>query len=75
MGFISDKEQLSDLNDKNVLFDIWKILGGDIKNHITLNNCRILLLAIMGTYVEPSIIKEEEKLIKIHDKAFGRFNE
>jgi hypothetical protein len=38
---------------------MWKNLGGETKNHVTLNNLRIFLLAIMGTLVEPGLNKEE----------------
>jgi hypothetical protein len=41
------------------MIDIWKLLGGEIRNHVTLNNIRILLLAIMGTLIEPNLNKEE----------------
>jgi hypothetical protein len=39
--------------------EIWRQLGGEIKQHITLNNLRIFLLAIMGTLVEPGLNKAE----------------
>jgi hypothetical protein len=38
---------------------MWKNLGGEVKNHVTLNNLRIFLLAITGTFVEPGLKKEE----------------
>lgn len=69
MGFLSEKQLNSYENiynvrggdqDKNVVFEMWKNLGGEIRNHITLNNLRIFLLAIMGTYVEPSLNREEQ---------------
>jgi hypothetical protein len=31
---------------------LWKILGGDYYGHITLNNLRMLLLAIKGLHVQ-----------------------
>jgi len=41
---------------------------------ITLNNLRIFLLAIMGTFVEPTgLIKSEQKLQRL--SAYGHFNE
>lgn len=39
------------------MLDIWRILGGEIRNHVTLNNIRIFLLAIMGSFVEPMLNK------------------
>ncbi len=64
LGFIDAKllaAQQSDHDethlDKNIVFDMWKHLGGEAKNHITLNNLRIFLLAIMGTFIEPGINK------------------
>jgi MFS-type transporter involved in bile tolerance (Atg22 family) len=44
--------------DKNIVFEMWKSLGGEIKAHVTLNNLRIFLFAIMGTFVEPGLPKE-----------------
>ena len=38
---------------------VWKVLGGEVRKHVTLNNLRILLLGIMGTFIEPSLNKEE----------------
>lgn len=57
--------------DKNFVFDIWKHLGGESKNHITLNNLRIFLLSILGIFVEPSINKENQKLFKVTNHGYG----
>ena len=38
---------------------MWKTLGGELKKHVTLNNLRIFLLAIMGTFVEPLLNKDD----------------
>ena len=39
--------------------EVWRQLGGEIRSIITLNNLRIFLLAIMGTFVEPGLNKAE----------------
>lgn len=57
LGFITEKLALDNGAENNVLKDIWKHLGGEEKSHVTLNNVRMFLLAIMGTYVEPSLNK------------------
>jgi len=56
-------------------FEIWRLLGGSEKAHVTLNNLRIFLLAIMGTFIEPALKKEEQELVKIGKDTFGQFNE
>lgn len=54
---------------------MWKNLGGEIKAHVTLNNLRIFLFAIMGTFVEPGLPRETQKLTKIDNNEYGFFNE
>jgi len=34
---------------------LWKILGGPYFNHVTLNNLRMMLLAIKGLHVQPDV--------------------
>lgn len=46
-----------------------------MKNHITLNNLRIFLLAVGGTYVEPGLPRDEQSLHKIDNNEYGYFNE
>ena len=58
-----------------MIADIWKILGGEIRNHVTLNNIRIFLLAIMGSFVEPMLDKNSQNLCKLYECSFGQFNE
>lgn len=53
---------------------IWQNLGGLAKDQITLNNVRIFLLAVMGTYIEPGLNREEQNLSKL-DNDFGLFND
>ena len=61
LGFMIEVSQESHQRDdeKNMLFELWRVLGGEVKQHITLNNLRIFLLAIMGTYCEPGIKRDE----------------
>jgi len=42
--------QKSDKQDQ-LLVMLWKILGGEYYGHVTLNNLRMLLLAIKGLHV------------------------
>lgn len=46
-----------------------------MKNHVTLNNLRIFLFAIMGTFVEPSLNRSEQTLVKMDHNEYGYFNE
>jgi hypothetical protein len=69
MGFLNENQlnsyektynaQKNSEADKNIVFEMWRNLGGEARNHVTLNNLRIFLLAIMGTYVEPGLNKDE----------------
>jgi hypothetical protein len=34
---------------------LWKILGGPYFAHVTLNNLRMMLLAIKGLHVQPDV--------------------
>ena len=49
-------------NEGEMIAEIWKYLGGDVKGHITLNNLRMFLLAIMGTFVEPTLNRDTQQL-------------
>ena len=48
---------------------IWKNLAGEVRNHVTLNNVRIFLLAVMGTFTEPGLPKGEQNLSKVEDDS------
>jgi hypothetical protein len=50
-------------------------LGGDIRNQVTLNNVRIFLLAVMGTFTEPGLPRNEQNLTKFDDNEYGMFND
>ena len=67
LGFINEKflqdidaeEKSENLDLDNLVIKIWKNLAGDAKGHVTLNNVRIFLLAVMGTYTDPGIPRSE----------------
>lgn len=63
MGFIKEKVEQDQLS----VNEIWKVLGGDARGHITLNNLRIFLLAIQNILIEhgPSISRENLKKLPI----------
>ena len=73
MGFANEQSSEIQKKDGDIMFELWRVLGGEIKQHVTLNNLRIFLLAIMGTYCEPGIKKEEQNLSKLD--LFGQFND
>lgn len=62
-------------HEKALVQCMWKSLGGELRNHVTLNNCRIFLLAIMGTLIEPNLRREEQTLTKVYEDCYGQFNE
>ena len=41
---------------------MWKTLAGEAKGHVTLNNVRIFLLAMMGTYTDPGLPRADQNL-------------
>lgn len=47
MGFLDKK-----LSSEQPVEEIWKVLGGHYYEHVTLNNLRILLLAIQNVLIE-----------------------
>ena len=68
LGFIDQKylekvsleEKSEDLTPQySSMQGIWSNLGGESKGHITLNNLRIFLLSVMGTFVEPTLNRDE----------------
>lgn len=56
---IENEEKSENLNSDNLVSKIWKNLAGDAKGHVTLNNVRIFLLAVMGTFTDPGIPRAE----------------
>jgi hypothetical protein len=55
---------------------LWKILGGDFYEHVTLNNLRMMLLAIKGLHVTPDAefgegTKDFIDLAKVGEKEQG----
>ena len=85
LGFIDQKYlEKIDLEEKseniqqtsdNVVMRIWKNLAGEVRNHVTLNNVRIFLLAVMGTFTEPGLPKGEQNLAKVDENEYGLFND
>ena len=51
---------------------LWIILGGEHRKHVTLNNLRILLLAIKGLHVQPDVPLSESNAISL-DNGIGKF--
>lgn len=52
--------------------NFWIILGGEHYKHVTLNNLRILLLAIKGLHVQPDVPLSESNAITLA-KGIGKF--
>ncbi len=80
LGFIDQKYlELMTLEERttpNLILLIWQNLGGVVKEQNTLNNVRIFLLAVMGTYIEPGLNRDEQNLQKLDGgNEFGLFND
>lgn len=68
-------ERSENLTGSSLLQSIWSNLGGDVRNNVTLNNLRIFLFAIMGTFIEPLLDRHDQTLGKIDNNEYGYFNE
>ena len=77
-------ENMFDLNENDHepnLVTLWRVLGGDYYGHITLNNLRMILMAIKGLHVQPDQ-KHEGDVINLNklqtddqnDTHLGIFN-
>ena len=62
LGFVKDytteemEVKVRDLEkQEQKILCLWKILGGEFYGHVTLNNLRMILLAIKGLHVQPDI--------------------
>ena len=55
LGFISDNQAIQENDKENltIVYELWRNLGGELRSHVTLNNVRMFLLAIMGAFAEP----------------------
>lgn len=47
------------LEEHEMFIEIWKQLGGKERSLVTLNNLRIFLFAIMGTFIEPNLDRKD----------------
>jgi len=58
--FIQKIETEVEASTKNLLLEIWANLGGNSSGHVTLNNLRIFLLAVCGTFAEPGGLSRQD---------------
>ena len=56
---VEAEENSENLQSDDLVNKIWKNLAGETKGHVTLNNARIFLLAVMGTYTEPGLPRDQ----------------
>jgi len=56
---VESEENSENLHSDDLVNKIWKNLAGETKGHVTLNNTRIFLLAVMGTYTEPGLPRDQ----------------
>lgn len=47
MGFATDEASNSESNERVLLYDIWRILGGDQKDEIPLDDLKVIIMAIL----------------------------
>jgi hypothetical protein len=48
---------------------LWALLGGDHFGHVTLNNLRMMMLAIKGLHVQPDLTFNKDSKDVIHIKG------
>lgn len=75
MQEIEEEEKSENLATESLVSKIWKNLAGEAKGHVTLNNVRIFLLAVMGTFTDPGIPREKQNLQKVEENEYGYFND
>jgi hypothetical protein len=63
MGFCSDSAANSDSNERVLLYDIWRVLEGDQRDVVILDDLRTLLMAIVKIteYKRINIVPSEEE--------------
>jgi hypothetical protein len=66
MGFLSKSHDSHN--------EIWNLLGGPIKGHVTLNNLRILLFAIQNVLIQHGPSVDSSNLKPLYEGGIGRFN-
>lgn len=47
MGFCSEQAAASDSNERVLLYDIWRILDGDSREEVLIEDLRVLIMGIM----------------------------
>ncbi|CDW86302.1 UNKNOWN [Stylonychia lemnae] len=76
LGFLDLKflvHQEKNIPHDNLIQELWRALGGPENNHVTLNNLRIFLLAIMGSFVDSDLDKKQQEFTKL--PIYGKFNQ
>lgn len=68
MGMISENAANSDSNERILLYDMWKILEGDLKEEAHLEDIRVLIMAILKIYDHKRIgVKNDENYYSAYE--------
>jgi hypothetical protein len=76
MGFCNEQQASSDSNERVLLYDMWRILEGDQRDEVSVDDIKTLVMSIVKITdykrinVQPSVLEAEQ--IQLHQ--VGYFN-
>ena len=76
MGFCSEQAANSDSNERVLLYDIWRVLEGDQRDTVAVEDLRTLLMAVVkiSDYKRIGALPTEEESQHIDANSVGYFN-
>eukprot|EP00347_Sterkiella_histriomuscorum_P024180 403332030 len=76
MGFCTEQAANSDSNERVLLYDIWRVLEGDQRDLIVIEDLRTLLIAIVKIteYKRINVVPSEEESKHLDQNSVGYFN-
>ncbi|CDW71596.1 UNKNOWN [Stylonychia lemnae] len=76
MGFCTESAANSDSNERVLLYDIWRILEGDQRDYVLIDDLRTLMMSIakITEYKRINVVPDEEESQNIDQNAVGFFN-
>jgi hypothetical protein len=77
MGFCSETAANSDSNERVLLYDIWRVLEGDQRDTVMMDDLRTLLMAIVKftDYKRINSVPTEEESQHLDGNSVGYFNQ
>ncbi len=75
MGMINENSANSDSNERVLLYDLWKVLRGEQKEEIKLEDAKIVIMTILRITLHKRIGVAQDGGIEDDQREVGFYNE